>query len=155
MRILIKLLLALPAIAATTAPALAQPGHSLPHAIVYKTSADIKDLVAVQLSVDGSKISSYPAPTDVAAQPAPVKLGNGYWLSKAGVSERTAFLRMTRKEYSQLKDAPPATELFKMIKERNPMTELWDCGIQGEVSEKTLKDVVRKKQLAKKCKRIK
>ncbi|GAA4470301.1 hypothetical protein GCM10023093_31340 [Nemorincola caseinilytica] len=155
MRLLIPLSLAISALAYSIAPAFAQPGQALPHTIVYKTDADIKELVAVQLSADGSKLTYYPAPTDMAGQPPPVRLGNGYWIASAGVSERIAFLGMTKKEYSALKEPPTQVEMMHMIKVRNPMTELWDCGVRDKLSDKQLKKLARKKRLATKCRRMK
>ncbi len=141
-------------LAAFAAPAHAQPGQTLPRILVYKTHADYSALVQVELSADGSKVASYPAPADVTKATAPVKLKGGYWLSKAGVSLRTAFLKTSRKSYSKKKEAPSTAALYKDIRDRSPMEELWDCGGRGELTTAQINDLIKNKQLASKCKKV-
>jgi hypothetical protein len=149
-----KYLLPLLAITAITAPATAQPGRALPHILVYKTRANYTKQIAVELSKDKTSVSFYPAPSDAANNPSPQKLKNGYWLSKSGISTRTAFLSITIKDYSKLSAPPPRTELYEKIIDNSPLTELWDCGMQGSISEKELNKLIKKGRLPKRCTRI-
>ena len=134
--------------------------RALPHVLVYKTRKDYHDRVPVVLSDDGTKIVSYPAPSDVTAGNgylAPVPLHNGYWLDKRGISKHTAFLKWTLKEYSALQNVPSEEELMKMVLDKNPVTELCDCGTLStqQNSVKQLNSRIDKKLLRKKCKVIK
>jgi hypothetical protein len=149
-----KYLLPLLAVTAMGAPATAQPGRSLPHLLVYKTKGNYNKLVPVELSADKSSVSFYPSPKDVANNPAPVKLKHGYWLSKSGISTRTAFLSISIKEYSKLSAPPSRTELFEKIKEKSPLTELWDCGVRGSLTEKELNALIKAGNLIDKCSKV-
>jgi hypothetical protein len=150
-----KYLLPLLAVTAMGAPAIAQPGRALPHILVYKTKGNYSKLVPVELSADKTSISSYPSPKDAANSPAPVKLKHGYLLSKSGISTRTAFLSISLKEYSKLPAPPSRTELFEKIKEKSPLTELWDCGVRGSLSEKELNALIKAGNLIDKCSKMK
>ncbi len=150
----IKYLLPLLAVTAITAPATAQPGRALPHLLVYKTSGNYSKLVPVELSADKTSISSYPSPKDMANNPAPVKLKHGYWLSKSGISTRTAFLSISIKEYSNLSAPPSRTELLQKVKDKSPLTELWDCGVRGSMTEKELNALIKAGNLIDRCSKV-
>ena len=99
--------------------------------IIYKTKVDYSQNVAVTLSEDKSKIISYPHPKDVfyANKLAyPIKLNNGYLLDNLGININTAYLSLTLKEYSQYKEVPSLVELYKLIIDKKPLIEFYNCG---------------------------
>ena len=112
--------------------ATAQHAHAAgPHQLVYKTKADYRNLVPVELSDDKSKIISYPDPHDVKAgggRLLPTKLHKGYLLDNRGIGANTAFINMTLQKYAALPAAPAPSELFSMIVDKDPIVALCDCG---------------------------
>lgn len=152
---LLKILSAIPLLA-TNFQVIAQERaiSALPHALVYKTTKDYSRNVSIQLTDDKKSVASYPAPTDVRPELMPVKLRKGYLLSRSGISTNTVYLNISIDAYSQLKKAPLVDEMYKMIKDKNPFTEIWDCGILNDVTEKQLNSIIDKKQLKTKCKRV-
>jgi hypothetical protein len=102
-----------------------------PHVVIYKTKADYNNLVPVELSDDKTAIVSYPDPQDVKTATGyaiPTSMNKGYLLDNRGIGKNAAFLKMTYEEYANLKTLPTITELYNMIVEKDPLTELCDCG---------------------------
>lgn len=102
-----------------------------PSVIVYKMRKDYSQNVPVILSSDKKTIVSYPHPRDVytngkLAVPTPLK--NGYWLDNRGISANVAFLSYTYEEYAALQSVPSIETLYKKIVDKDPVTEMWDCG---------------------------
>ncbi|MCW3122560.1 MAG: putative lipoprotein [Flavipsychrobacter sp.] len=136
----------------------AQAGNAaMPSVLVYKTKGDFRNNVSVQLSADKKTIASYPDPSDLKGGdgPAPVKLRKGYLLDKRGVSWNTAFLKVTNVQYSKLPAAPSAEELYKMILEKDPMTELYNCGPRGKLKTSEINKLIDGGKLKKKCTPVK
>lgn len=96
-------------------------------ALVYKTRADYFDRVPVLMSVENDRILSYPDPTDL-INALPTRLKNGYLLDNRGIAANVAFLTYTYATYSALSKAPALNQLMDSLLDRNPLTELWDCG---------------------------
>ena len=99
--------------------------------IIYKTKEDYSKNVAITLSNDKSKIISYPHPTDVFYKKKlayPTKLVNGYLLDNLGININTAYLSLTLKEYSQYTEVPSLIELYKLIINKDPLREFYNCG---------------------------
>lgn len=133
---------------------------ALPHAIIYKTTTDYTNNVPVNLSEDKTKIVSYPHPNDVFMGEnlaLPTQLHNGYLLDNRGIGRNVAFLKYTYEEYSQLKDVPTILDLQENIIDKDPLTELWDCGIKTNAPEMQtqLNKWIDDDLLLDKCKRIK
>jgi hypothetical protein len=128
-----------------------------PHTLIYKTRKDYSKYVPVELSADKKSVVSYPAPSDVAAMAklTPVRLHKHYLMSRSGVSPNTAYLCMTIEAYSRLPQAPSSEELLKMIRDKAPVKDLFDCGKRNELSTKAINELIDKGQLKEKCKRIK
>ena len=106
-----------------------------PQAVVYKTIKDYTDLVPVTMNREKTKIVSYPAPTDIFYQgklAKPTALKNGYLLDNRGISENVAFLNYTYEEYSHLPEAPSLADMLSRIVDKNPLTELIDCGLRTQ-----------------------
>jgi hypothetical protein len=102
-----------------------------PPALVYKTRKDYSNNVAVILSDDKKTIVSYPDPKDITKENnylKPTKLKKGYLLDNRGVGPNVAYLKMTCAQYAALPKAPSLNALMKMIIDKNPMTELYNCG---------------------------
>lgn len=127
-----------------------------PAVLVYKTKADYNGLVPVILSDDKSSIISYPAPSDLMTGEQynkPTMLHDGYLLDNRGISRNSVFLRLTYEEYAVMGSAPSLEEMYLLISDKNPLTELYDCGTSRKEAE--LNELIDSKQLKKKCKKIK
>ena len=109
-----------------------------PPCIVYRMRADYSRNVPVILSADRSSITSYPDIKDVwyngkLAYPTP--LVNGYYLDNRGIGPGVAFLDYTYDEYSKLGSTPPASELMKHILAKDPLEEMYQCGLRGQYTD--------------------
>lgn len=89
--------------------------NALPKAVIYKTSADVRLNVPVTLDDAGTGLLSYPAPSDIFPEAAPLPLADGFLLDRRGVGPNSAFTTYTYAEYSALKTAPTPAELMKAI----------------------------------------
>lgn len=101
-----------------------------PHVVVYKTRKDYRKLVPVILSDDKTTVVSYPDPADIKKinSATPVLLHKGFLLDRRGISKNTAFLNITYEAYAKLKKAPTPEALLRMIKDKDPIIKLYDCG---------------------------
>lgn len=93
-------------------PALAGPDPTMaamPSAVAYRMSGEYADNVAITLSPDGRRIVSYPDPTDLTDASTPVPIGDGWYLSRCGISAGSVFTRYTYAAYRAL-EAPPSPE---------------------------------------------
>ncbi len=129
-----------------------------PPTLVYKTKADYSKNVPVILSEDKSMIVSYPHMSDLSYKGEmayPKELDKGYFLDNRGITENVAFLSVTYSEYANFEELPTADELFVLIIDNDPLTELYDCGNRNQWKDPELKlnEIINKKKL-KKCKKI-
>ena len=131
-----------------------------PRVIVYKMKKDYSQNVPVILSSDKKTIVSYPHPRDVytngkLAVPTPLK--NGYWLDNRGISANVAFLSYTYEEYAALNDVPSLDILYKKIVDKDPVTEMWDCGHRHNYRDlvNDLNEIIANNKLEESCKRVK
>lgn len=90
------------------------PVAVMPKAIIYKTSGDFQQNVPVQVNADGSLLS-YPAPSDIPENAAPVQLESGWLLSPVGVGPQTVFTTYTYDEYRRLSQPPAPEEILKAV----------------------------------------
>jgi hypothetical protein len=105
-----------------------------PAMVIYKTKKDYSLYIPVTLSDDGSRIVSYPAPTDVMINDkltTPSALINGYWLDNRGINMHTAFINITYEAFSKLNEAPSLDKMYAMIIDKNPFTEFYACGLKA------------------------
>jgi len=110
-----------------------------PQVVVYKTKKNYNNYVPVVLSDDKKSIVIYPAPQDVffnGKLAYPTKLAKGYLLDNRGLNIHSAFLDITYKKYSKMKEIDPAM-LMKHIKSSNPFLFIYQCGYR-----KSYKDIV-------------
>lgn len=109
-----------------------------PSTIIYKTKADYYDKVPVILSADRSKIVSYPGPRDVITKGKlayPTRLNNEFLLDNRGINENVAFLDITYEVFSKSMKVFTSEELFKMILDNDPITEMYNCGSKYKYKE--------------------
>lgn len=102
-----------------------------PQVMVYKTKADYFNKVPVLLSEDHQSILSYPDPKDLLQNGQlllPTRLAEGYLLDNKGIGVHTAFLDLSYREYAALISAPKPTDLWERIIDKDPFTELYECG---------------------------
>lgn len=86
----------------------------IPKAVAYRMSGPYADNVPVNVDAAG-EIVSYPAPSDLGPDSAPVDLGDGWWLDRRGVSTGSVFTRYTYGEYRSLAAPPSLAELKSAI----------------------------------------
>ena len=129
--------------------------------VVYKTKRDYHNNVPVFLSADKSRVIGYPHPSDLKGENGelllPAKLKKGYWLDNKGIDTRVAFISLTYKEYSKLKEAPSIDSLRKLVIDDDPLVEVCNCGSRDYLNEpkKQLNGLIRSGELEKKCRKIK
>lgn len=111
-------------VSAQAAVAPQRPARMLPKAIVYKTNVPCTDNVVISLNNDGTGVLSYPAPTDVSADSAPLQLPDGWLLDRRGIGPNPAFISMTYRQYAALRSAPSPAELLRMVLPDVHVTEL-------------------------------
>lgn len=98
---------------------------------VYKTKENYNNLVPIRLSNDKTQIVSYPAPSDLKKDgkfSIPTELEGGFLIDNLGISENTAFIKLTYEEYAALQNTLSLSELFKLIVDKDPFLEIYDCG---------------------------
>lgn len=119
----------------TSQTSVATVNDNRPHLMVYKTKADYNNYVPVILSDDKTKIISYPHPTDLKVGDKlqlPTLLHEGYLLDNRGLGKNVAFVKINYEEYSKLQSVPTLKELYDLIIDKNPLIELYDCGIRTD-----------------------
>lgn len=103
----------------------AAPADYIPRAVVYRTNGPWNECVMVTLSPSRDALVSYPAPTDVNVNSAPVVLKDGWLLDRrGGVSTNSAFLRITYAEYAALPQAPAPDSIMSMVNPDARVTEV-------------------------------
>ena len=93
-------------------------------AVAYRMSGPYADNVAISLTPDGKSVLSYPAPSDLTEQSAPVNLGNGWWLTRCGITANSAFTTYTYGEYRKLVEAPTPNKLLESVIPGAHVTEI-------------------------------
>jgi hypothetical protein len=131
-----------------------------PPTIVYKTKSDYSKNVPVILSDDKTTIVSYPHPNDINVGnsfPFPTQLNNGYLLDNRGINPNVAYLKLTYEEYSKLQNPLSLKEMYDQIIDKNPVTEMCDCGNQKAFTNLTdqLNRLITDKKLKTRCKSLK
>lgn len=139
-----------------------------PPTLVYKTRMVYDTLVPILLSEDRKEIVSYPHPRDLRKHgdgkpalsqdyPYPQVLEEGYLLDNRGIGPQVAFLRLSYRQYAALEQAPSLAELQDLILDRDPLTELCDCGNRHAFSdaERQLNKLIVLKRLREVCRTLK
>ncbi|MCF8297942.1 MAG: hypothetical protein K9J13_10395 [Saprospiraceae bacterium] len=110
-----------------------QQSYAGPHVLIYKTSGDYSNNVPVILSEDKTKIVSYPDIKDVYTNgklALPEQLANGFLLDNRGINKDVAFTNYSYEEYRNLEKTPSAAELLERVIDKDPLVELYDCGVK-------------------------
>ena len=133
---------------------------SAPPILVYRTREDMNDLVPVILSDDGTRIVSYPHPNDLRGATGytkPTALHRGYLLDNRGISAHVAFLGISYAAYSAMQEPPPMEKLMALVKYKDPLLELCDCGSRKKYDDpvKQLNELIDSGALRSMCKTIK
>ncbi len=144
----------------TLAPAPVPDLAAAARVLVYRTRTDMNNNVPVILSDDGSSIVSYPDPTDLrtpGGPPTPTQLEQGWLLDRRGIGMHVAFLHMTYGNYAAMKEAPSMVELEAALLDRDPLTDMCDCGPRNGFTDPVaeLARVIRNDSLYIRCKRLK
>jgi hypothetical protein len=127
--------------------------------IIYKTKRDYSRYVPVMLSEDKNKIVSYPDIRDIYYKgnlAYPTALNDGFLLDNRGIGPDVAFLNITYEAYRDLSKTPSIGELMKLILDKDPIQEMFQCGYRSQYSdpEKELNNIISSGNL-KNCKRLK
>lgn len=111
------------------------------------------------LSADKDKIVSYPDIRDIyynGKLSEPTFLADSFLLDNRGIGPQVAFLSYTYEEYSKLQATPPATDLMKMLLNKDPLVEMYQCGLRSQYTdiEKELNTLITSGKLNT-CKKLK
>nr|NQU94150.1 hypothetical protein [Bacteroidota bacterium] len=133
-------------------------GVPSPPVIIYKTKVDYSDKVPVTLSDDKTKITSFPATSDIKINNKytfPTKLENGFLLDNRGIGKNSVFLRFSYDDYYTMDNIPNAERLMNYIIDKDPFTEMYECGKKGDYTslEEGLNKLIKEGGL-KKCKKL-
>jgi hypothetical protein len=131
-----------------------------PKVVVYKTKADYSQLVPIGLSDDRSAIVSYPDPADLMKDgklTLPITLHKGYWLDNRGIGSNVAFLQMSYADYSKLQQPPSLATMMGMIRDADPLLEIYDCGLNTNYKDHVneINKLIDADKLGTTCKQIK
>lgn len=129
--------------------------NARPPIIIYKTFQDYFYNIPVTLSTDRAKIVSYPGISDIyfnGELAYPTKLAGGYLLDNRGVGIHSAFLKITYDEYSKLTVMPSTEELYDMVIDNNPFSEMYQLTCNRDTVE--INNIITM-GLKKNCKKIK
>lgn len=109
-----------------------------PPCIIYRTKADFSMLVPVEMNEEKTQLTSFPDVSDVYTRGElayPTPLTNGYLLDNRGIGKNVAFLKMTYEDYRKLDNTPSASVLMENILERDPLTEMYQCGSRSQYTD--------------------
>jgi len=111
------------------------------------------------LSEDKKNIVSYPDIRDVYYKGKlayPTVLADGFLLDNRGIGPDVAFLNITYEAYRDLSKTPSIDELMKLILDKDPIREMFQCGYRSQYSdpEKELNNLISSGNL-KNCKKLK
>jgi len=122
--------------------------------IIYKTKKDYADKIPVSMNDEKTKIVSYPAVKDIyynGKLAYPTQLNDGYLLDNRGIGKNTVFLSITYDAYSKLTEVPSLADMMKMIINKEPFTEIYNCGNRHQFKDilTDLNKIITDKQLTK------
>ncbi len=104
------------------------PYSMLPPIVIYKTRADYRHLVPIQISEAG-EVLSFPSASDLGTPnhyAYPVELADGFLWDQRGVGLRSVFLDLTYEEYAAL-EHPSTDMLLRHVRDKKPFTFLAVC----------------------------
>lgn len=89
--------------------------QALPRAVVYKVDPEYIDKVPVGMNPGKTKMTSFPAVTDIKDNTSPLPMAGGFLLDRQGVGVNTMFLVWTRDEYSSMEVTPKVSQIREAI----------------------------------------
>lgn len=113
-----------------------------PDVVVYKTTNDYTNNIAVIMDAERTRIVRYSAPVDLRRgneYVRPIQLENGYLLDCYGITKNVVYLDYTFEQYANFQQPPSLEEMMMHIIDKNPLVELWNCGKSSQY--KTLEDI--------------
>jgi hypothetical protein len=90
--------------------------------IVYKTRGDYSNLISVNLSKDGTRVTALPG-QDYVEEQRPIPLANGYWLQRM---VGTVYLSITIDEFSDMSNHYTNEDLLRAVIDKDPFTEYYN-----------------------------
>lgn len=102
-------------VAGTASLQSAGPSAYVPKAVVYRTNGDYAGNVPVRFDASRGVLVSYPAPSDLRRECAPVKLADGWLLDRLGVGTNTVYTHYTVDDYRSLTQVPSVSCLVDSI----------------------------------------
>lgn len=132
-----------------------EPG---PPTIIYQTTRDYSDKVALIMNDAKTEIIYFPHPRDVyyaGKLAVPTRLINDYLLDNQGINKNVVFTKYSFEEYAALENPPSLAELMLNIVDKEPLKSLCNCGNRTQFinMEHKLEELV--KQDLRSCKKIK
>lgn len=122
-----------------------------PNIIVYKTVRDYSGLAWVYLSADKSQVISYMDPADILNQ-LPTQLHNGYYSGVLNMN--TAIINIKIDAYSKMPHPLTPTQLFSLIVNNNPFSEMYDCGSKGKIDTDHINTLIDTNALVTECTKV-
>ena len=90
------------------------------------------------MNAEKTRLASFPDVTDIYRNGElayPTALMDGYLLDNRGIGPNVAFLTLTYDDYRKLGKTPSAEELMNNILERDPLTEMYQCGNRSQYTD--------------------
>jgi hypothetical protein len=88
----------------------------------------LSDDAKIALNGDGQHYHAGAINATVAGKTLTIDTGAGMFYPDGGIGANVAFLTYTYATYCALAKAPVLNQLMDSLLDRNPLTELWDCG---------------------------
>lgn len=99
--------------------------RAMPFAYIYKTNGNYDNNVCVGYDRQSETFISFPAPSDISTDSAPLKLVDGWLLDRqGGISTNTCFLKWTYQQYHELGSVPDIKTLREAIIPEAKVTEV-------------------------------
>ena len=112
----------------------------IPNATIFRMSGDYSENVGVTLSSDGN-LTYFPAPSDITADSAPIKLQNGWWLNCQGLGPNSVFTKYTFAEYASLPEAPTPQQIKLSILPAARVTDFIELPMKISDARDNIKEV--------------
>jgi hypothetical protein len=139
-------------VTATQNPTVSSVTTSVPaNVIVYKTKRDYTGLVWAYLSSDKKQVISFPDPKDILNQ-IPTKLNKGYFSGVLNMN--TAIINIKIDSYAKMSVPLTAKQLFSLILNDSPFSEMYDCGAKGKIDTDHINTLIDTDKLASECDKV-
>ena len=122
-----------------------------PNVIVYKTKRDYSGLAWVYLSSDKTQVISFMDPKDILNQ-LPVKLNSGYYSGVLNMN--TAIINIKIDAYSKMAHPLTPKQLFSLIINDSPFSEMYDCGSKGKIDVDHINSLIDTNKLGSECNKV-